>query len=102
MVAKITPEATDPAVYDAHHKTFSSSLLPSNSNEWIARAAEVAKILAEDVTERDKVQRVPAAEVSLLKSSGLLRILGPTKFGGGGQPWDVGYKVIREVAKGDG
>jgi hypothetical protein len=44
----------------------------------------------------------PKSQVSLLKSSGLLKVLGPVKYGGGGQTWDVGYKVIREVAKGDG
>jgi len=37
-----------------------------------------------------------------LRSAGLLKLLGPKAIGGGGQPWDVGYKVIREVAKGDG
>ena len=38
----------------------------------------------------------------MLKSSGLLKVLGPVAYGGGGQSWEVGYKVIREVAKGDG
>jgi hypothetical protein len=102
MVAEPTLAATDPIKYDVHYQTFSGSPLPQDSSGWVERAAQVAKILAEDVVIRDKVQKVPVAEVSLLKSSGLLRVLGPVKFGGGGQPWDVGYKVIREVAKGDG
>lgn len=42
------------------------------------------------------------AEISLLKSSGLTRVLGLAKYGGREQSWEVGYKVIREVAKADG
>jgi hypothetical protein len=82
---KVTPPSTDPIVYDVHHQTFSSASLPSNETEWVDRAARVAAILAEDVTIRDREQKIPAAEVSLLKSSGLLKVLGPTKYGGGGK-----------------
>ena len=93
---------SDPIKYDRHHQTFSSSSLPGDVNGWVERTAQVSKILAEDVAVREREQQVPEAEVSLLKSSGLLKVLGPVKYGGGGQPWDVAYKVIREVAKGDG
>lgn len=93
---------TDPAVYDAHHQAWATSALPQNEAEWVERAAQVARILAEDVTLRDREQKIPVAEVSLLKSSGLLKVLGPAKYGGGEQGWDVAYKTIREVAKGDG
>jgi alkylation response protein AidB-like acyl-CoA dehydrogenase len=99
---KPTPPSTDPAKYNLHHEKFSNSAIPLDLAGWVERAAQVASILAEDVVVRDKVQKTPAAEVSLLKSSGLLKVLGPVKYGGGGQTWDVGYKVIREVAKGDG
>jgi len=51
---------------------------------------------------RDIEQKIPVAEVSLLKASGLTRVLGPTEYGGGGQPWNIAYQIIREVAKGDG
>lgn len=27
---------------------------------------------------------------------------GPAKYGGGGQPWNIAYQVIRKVAEGDG
>ena len=93
---------SDPIKYDRHHQTFSSSSLPSDADGWVERAAQVSRILAEDVAAREREQQVPTAEVSLLKSSGLLKVLGPAEYGGGGQPWDVAYKVIREVAKGDG
>lgn len=93
---------TDPQVYRVHHEAWTTAGLPQNEAEWVERAAQVAKILAEDVAVRDREQKIPVAEVSLLKSSGLLKVLGPTKYGGGGQGWDVAYKTIREVAKGDG
>ena len=98
----MSPPSTEPSRYNVHHEKFSSSGLPQDSTGWVERAAQVASILAEDVVIRDRDQLIPTAEVSLLKSSGLLKVLGPVKYGGGGQPWDVAYKVIREVAKGDG
>lgn len=98
---KARPQSTDPTQYDIHHQTFSGNL-PKDVAGWVERAAQVAKILAEDVVVRDREQKIPTAEVSLLKSSGLTRVLGPVKYGGGGQDWSVAYKVIREVAKGDG
>ncbi|KAI4158422.1 MAG: hypothetical protein LQ342_007463 [Letrouitia transgressa] len=99
--AKVPP-STDPTVYDEHHRNFSGQPLPSKPAQWIQRAAEVSIILAEDAAVREKENKSPAAEISLLKSSGLLKLLGPRKYGGGEQGWDVAYKVIREVAKGDG
>ena len=93
---------TDPTVYDVHTQAWSTTALPQSEAEWIARAADVAQILAEDVTVRDREQKIPTAEVALLKAAGLLKVLGPTKYGGGGQGWDVGYRLIREVAKRDG
>ncbi len=90
---KITPPSTDPIVYDIHHQSWSGVRLPKDEVEWVERATRVAAILAEDVTARDREQKIPLAEVSLLKSSGLLKVLGPTKYGGGGQPWDVAYRV---------
>jgi alkylation response protein AidB-like acyl-CoA dehydrogenase len=97
-----TLPSTDPTKYDVHHQTFTNSPIPQDSAGWVERAGQVAAILAEDIVVRDREQKTPVAEVSLLKSSGLLKVLGPAKYGGGGQSWDVAYKVIREVAKGDG
>ena len=94
--------STDPAIYSEHHKGFEESGLPTNPASWIQRAAQVSAILAEDVAIREKANKSPFAEISLLKSAGLTKLLGPTKYGGGGQGWDTAYKVIREIAKGDG
>lgn len=100
--AKVTPKVptTDPAVYDKFQKEWSS--VPANEDEWVGRARRVAQVLLEDAVKRDKENKSPRAEIALLKHSGLLKILGPKKYGGGGQSWEVGYKAIREVAKADG
>ena len=75
---------------------------PSDAAEWIARAEDVATILATDSVERDNANQTPFAEVQLLKDSGLVTLLGPVAQGGGGQSWDTAYRVIRAVARGDG
>ena len=75
---------------------------PVDAPQWLARAAEVAAILAVDQVARDRRQAVPTAEVQLLKDAGLTTLLGPVQHGGAGQHWDTAYKVIRIVASGDG
>lgn len=92
--------ATDPAVYAEYQTTWSN--LPDTEEAWIARAREVSEVLAKDAAQRDQENKSPRAEVALLKHSGLTKLLGPEKYGGGEQPWSVGYKAIREVAKADG
>lgn len=102
-LGKVVPNLTsDPAVYETHHKKFIFEGQPTSAEGWVERAREVSQILAADAAARDIENKSPRAEVSLLKSAGLLKILGPEDIGGGGQSWEVGYKVIREVAKGDG
>ncbi|KAH8601556.1 thermophilic desulfurizing enzyme family protein, partial [Bisporella sp. PMI_857] len=101
--SKVVPKpTTDPAVYDIHHQKFISDGLPASPEAWVERSRAVAEVLAADAAARDIENKSPKAEIALLKSAGLLKVLGPTKYGGGGQSWEVGYKVIREVAKGDG
>jgi len=95
-----TVPATDPAVYDDYKGKWSKQ--PSTEEEWLQRAREVADVLAADAGQRDRENKSPRAEVALLKHAGLLKVLGLKKYGGGEQPWDVGYRVIREVAKADG
>ncbi|KAI5458980.1 acyl-CoA dehydrogenase/oxidase [Mariannaea sp. PMI_226] len=92
--------SSDPAVYKEYEAQW--SILPSDEEGWIQRAKDVANILRTDVAVRERENKSPKAEVALLKHSGLLKILGPSKYGGGEQPWTVGYRVIREVSKGDG
>ncbi|PVI01807.1 acyl-CoA dehydrogenase NM domain-like protein [Periconia macrospinosa] len=90
----------DPAVYQGYASKWSS--LPQDEAGWLKRAQEVADVLAVDAVQRDQENKSPLAEVALLKHSGLLKVLGPKKYGGGEQPWSVGYKAIRKVAEADG
>lgn len=90
----------DPAVYSEYEKTWGE--LPKDEHAWVKRAQEVADVLAVDAAVRDQEKKSPRAEIALLKHSGLLKILGPKKYGGGEQPWSVGYKAIRKVAEADG
>lgn len=92
--------STDPAVYQEYEAKWLA--LPKGEKEWIQRAIDVAEVLAKDAAVRDKENKSPKAEIALLKHSGLLKILGPAKYGGGAEPWTVGFRTIREVAKGDG
>ncbi|MBN6039462.1 acyl-CoA dehydrogenase family protein [Amycolatopsis sp. 195334CR] len=75
---------------------------PADSAGWVARASEVAAVLAADAVERERAGRTPHAEVRLLKDAGLVTLLGPAEHGGGGQDWTTAYRVIREIAAGDG
>lgn len=87
-------------MYSEYEKKWSS--LPQDQAGWAQRAQEVADVLAADAVQRDQENQSPRAEVVLLKHAGLLKILGPKKYGGGEQPWSVGYKAIRKVAEADG
>jgi alkylation response protein AidB-like acyl-CoA dehydrogenase len=69
--------------------------------DWLERTREVGRTLAADVTARDRANAQPAAEVALLKQSGLVTLLGPAEFGGGGATLETGYKVVRELARYD-
>ena len=98
----VSNPTSDPAVYDLHHQKFTSDGLPTSAEGWLERARQVSEILEENAVARDIENKSPLAEISLLKSAGLLKVLGPIEIGGGGQSWELGYKIIREVAKGDG
>ena len=90
----------DPAIYAEYETKWSQ--LPHDESGWNQRAQEVADVLALDAGQRDKENKSPRAEIALLKHSGLLKLLGPKKYGGGEQPWSVGYRAIRKVAESDG
>ncbi|KAI9745850.1 MAG: hypothetical protein M1818_000531 [Claussenomyces sp. TS43310] len=79
------PSSSSPQIYDVYHQKFIGDGIPKDAESWQLRARQVAEILAEDAASRDIQNKSPRAEVALLKSSGLLKILGPKSFGGGGQ-----------------
>lgn len=75
---------------------------PNDTEGWLGRAREVASVLLEDALDRDRAGGAPYEEVKLLKDSGLVTLLGPAEFGGGGQQWETAYRVVREIARADG
>lgn len=93
-MSKPLREYTDPRVYDTYHEQFEAAGPPDDQAGWIERARQVAEILSQDAAQRDIENKSPRAEVALLKSAGLLKVLGPKKYGGGGQSWDTAYKLI--------
>ena len=90
----------DPSVYSEYAQRWRET--PQDEAAWIQRAQDVADVLAVDAAVRDQENRSPRAEIALLKHAGLLKILGSKRYGGGEQPWSVGYKAIRKVAEADG
>jgi alkylation response protein AidB-like acyl-CoA dehydrogenase len=75
---------------------------PTSTVEWLHRAEEVGAQLAVGAAARDRAGRTPYDEVTLLKDSGLVTLLGPAEHGGGGQQWPTAYQVVREIAAADG
>lgn len=100
MGRPVSTDTNPPQAATGQQRAFPSR--PGTPDEWIARAAEVAEELATDAAERDRANRVPHAELALLKDSGLVTMLGPVEQGGGGQEWPTAHRVIREVSAGDG
>lgn len=72
------------------------------SDPYFAKAVELRRIFAEDAVARDKAGGKPLDQLKLLKDSGLLTLLIPREYGGGGQPWSSALKIGREFAKVDG
>ncbi|GER23676.1 monooxygenase [Zafaria cholistanensis] len=74
--------------------------LPRTTPEWLARAEDVAALLAAHVVDQDRGGLSPEAQVALLKESGLTVMLGPVSAGGGGQTWSTALRAIRAVSAG--
>lgn len=70
--------------------------------DWIARAREVADVLAKDALERDCANAAPTREADLLRKSGLPALLIPREYGGAGEGWRSALAAVREIAKADG
>lgn len=69
---------------------------------WSAIAQSVADTLASDALARDRANATPHAEAELLRSSGLLDLLVPAEFGGGGGHFESSFHAVRILATADG
>lgn len=71
-------------------------------SRWKAAAQAAATELAADALDRDRANQDPFREVDLLRSHGLLNLLVPREFGGGGAHWESALHVVRILAAADG
>ncbi|SCV71508.1 BQ2448_3096 [Microbotryum intermedium] len=74
---------------------------PVSLDDFLKRAEEVSDLLGLDVAQRDNRNEVPYAQIQLLKDAGLVTALGPTRYGGGGLPFEASYKIQRIISRGD-
>jgi len=68
---------------------------------WSGVAATVAAQLAVDALERDRRNLDPTAELDLLRESGLVDLLHPAEFGGGGGHWESAFLAVRILSRAD-
>jgi alkylation response protein AidB-like acyl-CoA dehydrogenase len=68
---------------------------------WTSVAESVAATLAEDVLDRDRANQDPTRELDLLRDAGLVNLLDPAEFGGGGGHWESAFRVIRVLSRAD-
>ena len=69
---------------------------------WTRIAEDVAAQLAPDVLARDRANQTPRREAELLRASGLVTLLDPVEFGGGGGHWESAFLAVRILARTDG
>lgn len=92
--AQITPEAAGRTHWD-------SGATEAELAHWIGVAQRVADQLGVDAVARDRANQVPHQEVQLLKDSGLVTLLVPEEYGGGGGHWATAFAAVRIIARAD-
>lgn len=68
---------------------------------WNGIAKQVADQLGTDAVARDRANKTPYAETKLLKDSGLVTLLVPEEYGGGGGHWATAFAAVRIIAATD-
>ena len=69
--------------------------------DWIKIAADLGAEFKKTAVERERANRLPIEETKLLRATGLVNLLIPQKFGGGGGTVREAARVIIELCKGD-
>ncbi|NYD67628.1 acyl-CoA dehydrogenase family protein [Agromyces atrinae] len=70
-------------------------------DHWRTVAERVAATLGEDALERDRRGDDPTVELDLLRESGLVDLLHPAEFGGGGGHWQSALLAVRILSRTD-
>jgi alkylation response protein AidB-like acyl-CoA dehydrogenase len=68
---------------------------------WRGVAERVAATLGEDALARDRANLDPTTELDLLRDSGLVNLLDPAEFGGGGGHWESAFLAVRILSRTD-
>jgi alkylation response protein AidB-like acyl-CoA dehydrogenase len=65
-------------------------------------AEALARDFAATAVERDRRGGTPKRERDALRKSGLLSLIDPARFGGGGADWATAMRTVRTIARADG
>ncbi|MFT4210477.1 MAG: acyl-CoA dehydrogenase family protein [Microbacterium sp.] len=68
---------------------------------WDGVAAGVGDALGLDALARDRAGAPPFAEARLLQEAGLVTLLDPAEYGGGGAHWESALRAVRILARTD-
>ena len=74
---------------------------PEELQQWSEVAERVAEELGKDALERDRRNLDPTVELELLRETGLVDLLHPAEFGGGGAHWQTAFLVVRILSRTD-
>jgi alkylation response protein AidB-like acyl-CoA dehydrogenase len=74
---------------------------PTGAEDWLSIAETVAARLRETAVVRERAVAPPHLEISWLREAGLLTLLNPTEFGGGGATFTDAFRVVRTLARAD-
>ena len=69
--------------------------------DWLGVADHVATELLRTAVAREAAAKPPRAEIALLRRAGLLTLLNPREFGGGGASFRDAFCVVRSIARAD-
>jgi|HubBroStandDraft_6_1064221.scaffolds.fasta_scaffold266459_1 alkylation response protein AidB-like acyl-CoA dehydrogenase len=74
---------------------------PTDARDWLSIAEKVAARLRETAVMRERATAPPHLEISWLREAGLLTLLNPNEFGGGGATFPDAFRVVRTLARAD-
>ncbi|MBR1221701.1 acyl-CoA dehydrogenase family protein [Bradyrhizobium sp. U87765 SZCCT0131] len=78
-----------------------ASITSPAAASWRAAADEVAAHLRSTAVERERRAQAPHDEVAWLRKAGLLTLLNPEEWGGGGASFGDAFAVVRIIARAD-